>query len=130
MTRPVHFEIHADEPERAEAFYSSVFDWKFVRWGDTEPAYWLVTTGDDREPGINGGMLKRMGPPPADMQPVNSYVITIDVPDLAAHREKAAEAGGACVVETMAVAGVGWLTYFKDTEGNIFGMMQRDEKAK
>jgi predicted enzyme related to lactoylglutathione lyase len=30
----------------------------------------------------------------------------------------------------MAIPGVGWLCYFKDTEGNIFGMMQNDPAAK
>ncbi len=29
----------------------------------------------------------------------------------------------------MAVPGVGWLAYCKDTEGNIFGFMQSDETA-
>jgi hypothetical protein len=29
----------------------------------------------------------------------------------------------------MAITGVGWLAYAKDTEGNIFGMMQNDPAA-
>ena len=30
----------------------------------------------------------------------------------------------------MAVPTVGWLAYCKDTEGNIFGMIQMDAEAK
>ena len=41
-----------------------------------------------------------------------------------------AEANGATVVvPKMPVPGVGWLVYCKDTEGNIFGMMQADTNA-
>lgn len=38
-------------------------------------------------------------------------------------------AGGAVVLPKMAVPGVGWLAYFRDTEGNVFGMMESDESA-
>ncbi len=130
MSRPVHFEIHADEPERAVKFYTEIFGWTFNRWGEAEPAYWLIATGEDGAPGINGGLLKRMGPPPEDMQPVSSFVITIDIADLDAYAEKVKAGGGRQVVDKMPVPGVGWLGYFKDTEGNIFGLMQPDETAK
>jgi predicted enzyme related to lactoylglutathione lyase len=56
--RPVHFEIHATDPERAVAFYGRVFGWKFERWG--EIPYWLITTGDTN-PGIDGGLVPRQG---------------------------------------------------------------------
>ena len=130
MTRPVHFEIHADEPERAAQFYESVFAWKFNRWGEAEPAYWIIVTGDDDAPGINGGMLKRMGPPPEEGAPVSSFVCTIDIDDLDKYADRVKEEGGAQVVDKMPVPGVGWLAYFKDTESNIFGLMQPDEDAK
>ena len=38
--------------------------------------------------------------------------------------------GGSMAVPKMAVPGVGWLAYCKDTEGHIFGMMQNDPAAK
>ncbi len=49
MPRPVHFEIHAADPERARNFYSSVFGWKIEQWGDIP--YWTIATGDDDQPG-------------------------------------------------------------------------------
>ena len=130
MSRPVHFEIHADEPERAISFYTEVFGWTFNRWGDAEPAYWLIATGPDDARGINGGLMKRMGPPPEDNQPVSSFVITIDIDDLNAYAGRVKEQGGRQVVDKMPIPGVGWLSYFKDTEGNIFGLMEPDEGAK
>src|ERR1044072_5846453 len=44
MPRPVHFEIHATDPQAAVTFYEQVFGWKIEQWGD-QP-YWLITTGD------------------------------------------------------------------------------------
>src|SRR4051794_14052397 len=78
MPRPVHFEIHATDPERAITFYRTVFDWSFERWG-TNP-YWLISTGDG--PGIDGGLVPRQGPAPGDNAPVNAFPTTIEVPDL------------------------------------------------
>lgn len=129
MPRVSHFEIHADNPERAIAFYAGLFGWQFQKWDGPMP-YWLITTGPDSEPGINGGLMKRMGPPPADMQPVNAYVCTTMVPHLDASVEKALATGGTMALPKMPVPGIGWLAYVKDTEGNILGMMQHDPGAK
>ena len=49
MPRPVHFEIHAADPQRAIAFYTSLFDWKFAQW-DGPMEYWMVTTGSSQWP--------------------------------------------------------------------------------
>src|SRR5256884_1809597 len=57
MSRVIHFEIPASDPERASAFYQKVFGWKIEKWpGPME--YWLVTTGTEGTPGINGGLMK------------------------------------------------------------------------
>jgi predicted enzyme related to lactoylglutathione lyase len=129
MPRVAHFEIHADNPDRAIAFYTGLFGWEFKKWDGPMP-YWLITTGPDSEPGINGGLMKRMGPPPADGQAVNAYVCTTMVPDLDASFQKAIAAGGTVALPKMPVPGVGWLAYVKDTEGNILGLMQHDPAAK
>jgi predicted enzyme related to lactoylglutathione lyase len=128
MARVIHFEIHADEPDRAIRFYSQLFDWTFQKWDGPMP-YWLVTTGADGEPGINGGLLRRMGPGPMDGQAVNAFVCTVEVKNLDAALGTVGTLGGPVVVPKMAVPGVGWLAYAKDLEGNIFGMMQRDPAA-
>ena len=126
MARVVHFEIHADNPERAAAFYRGVFDWQITKWGGPQD-YWLVTTGADSEPGINGAILQRQGPVNGDS--VIAYVCTIDVADIDATIAKATTQGATEALPKMTVQGIGWLAYFKDTEGNIFGMLQADRSA-
>lgn len=127
MPRPVHFEIHAEDPERALAFYQRVFGWTFQRWGD-QP-YWVVMTGEDGTPGINGGLLPRQGPAPEVGAPVNAFPLTVDVPDLDGFLATAQEAGATVAVPKAPVPGVGWLAYVTDTEGNVLGLMQEDASA-
>ncbi len=127
--RVVHFDIHADQPDRAIAFYSGLFGWKFDKWAGPTP-YWLITTGPDSEPGINGGLAPRLGPRPAEGQPLNAYGCTIAVDNLDALIAKTPSLGGSIVMPKMPIPSVGWLAYAKDTEGNIFGMMQNDPGAK
>jgi hypothetical protein len=122
MSRVVHFEIPADDPDRAIGFYQNVFGWQMNKWDGPQP-YWLVTTGDEKQPGINGGLMKRMHPG----QPV---VNTIDVPSVDDYIARISQHGGEIVVPKMPIPGVGWLVYFKDTEGNIFGIMQEDTAAR
>jgi hypothetical protein len=126
MPRVIHFEIHADNPERAIKFYHDVLGWEFKKWEGPMP-YWLVVTGPDSQPGINGGLIQRQGP--IDGQSVIAYVCTVDTPALDEYLRKAQAAGAVVVVPKMPIPGVGWLAYCKDTEGNIFGMMQSDPQA-
>jgi predicted enzyme related to lactoylglutathione lyase len=129
MPRPVHFEIQAESPDRAIKFYTGLFSWTFTQWGQEK--YWLITTGEKGTPGIDGGLLPRPVPGnPAPMAAVNAFVCTVDVADLDATTAKATELGGMIVVPRMPVPTVGYLAYAKDTEGNIFGMMQMDANAK
>jgi len=128
MPRPIHFEIHAAEPQRAIAFYTALFGWKFEQWAG-QP-YWLVSTGDKSAPGIDGGLLPRRGPAPAEMAAVNAFVCTIDVPDVDAASARVVELGGTIALPKMPIPTVGWLAYGKDTEGNLFGMMAMDANAK
>jgi hypothetical protein len=122
VPRVIHFEIHADQPERAVKFYAGVFGWEITKWDGPMP-YWLIKTGSGG-PGIDGGLMPRQGPPPGDRQPVNSYVCTLDVPNLDEYLGKVQAAGGHQVVDKMHIPGVGWIAYVKDTEGNILGLIQ------
>ena len=127
MGRVVHFEIHAEDPARAQAFYGALFGWTFTQFVPME--YWVVKTGSDAQPGIDGGLLKRMGARPAEGQAVNAYVCTADVASVEQALEQALSLGGTLAHPKMAIPGVGWLAYAKDPEGNIFGMMQADPNA-
>ena len=129
MPRVVHFEIQAADPDRAIKFYQTLFGWTFQKWEGPMP-YWLITTGPDDKPGINGGLLARQGPAPTEGQAVNAYVCTTDVESIDTSIKAAESNGGSIAVPKMPVPGIGWLAYCKDTEGNIFGMMQSDTDAK
>jgi predicted enzyme related to lactoylglutathione lyase len=89
--------------------------------------YFMVSTGEG--PGIDGAIMKRMGPGPADGAPVNAFVCTLGVGDLDASSAAVQKAGGTPAVPKMAVPQMGWVAYFKDPEGNIFGLWQDDPNA-
>lgn len=127
MSRVIHFEIHADNPQRAIAFYQGMFGWNFQKW-DGPIDYWMIVTGPNDQKGINGGMILRQGT--IDGTAVIAYVCTVDTADLDAATAKATRLGGQLAVPKMPIPGMGWLAYVKDTEGNIFGMMQADANAK
>lgn len=121
MSRIVHFDIYSDEPERAIKFYTDVFGWKVVKW-EGPMDYWLVTTGPDDMPGINGGIGRRT-------EPADRTINTIDVASVDESMAQVAAAGGKVVSPKMAIPGVGWFAMCLDTEGNKFGLMQEDPKA-
>ena len=121
MPRVTHFEVHADNPERAAAFYAKAFDWQISKWEGPQD-YWLVGTGTDAEAGIDGGLMKRSNG--------EHTVVTINVPSFDEYRARIEAAGGRIVTPKMAVPGVGYMAYCVDTEGNTFGIMQTDPGAK
>lgn len=122
LPRVIHFEIDAKKPERAIKFYEKVFDWKIEKWkGPID--YWLIMTGKEKEPGIDGGLAKRTEAEP-------STVNTIDVPSVNEYVKKVESNGGSIIRPKTAVPGVGWMAYFKDPEGNVWGIMENDESAR
>lgn len=132
MNRVVHFEIHADDTERAKKFYADVFGWTAQDMGDKFGNYIILTSGPGmdaldklpQDPGINGGMIKRNAPmPPVGSSPIG-YVCIMGVQDVDAMVAKVKAAGGAEHMAAMDVPNVGRLAYCGDTEGNTFGMLQ------
>jgi predicted enzyme related to lactoylglutathione lyase len=124
MGRVIHFEIHAEDPERASAFYRAVFGWEIKKW-DGPVDYWLITTGPDAEAGINGALIRRMGSgEPAEGAAANAFVNTIEVASVEETEKAVPIAGGEQVVARDEIPGVGQLSYFKDTEGNVFGALE------
>lgn len=120
MPRPIHLEIPSDDCGKTREFYSTAFGWEFQKW-DGPQEYWLVRTGPEGAPGIDGGMGPR--------RPGSALTATLDVPDLDDYVGRVERAGGTIVMPRMAIPGVGWLAYFSDTDGNVLGMMQADPGA-
>ena len=122
MSRVVHFEIMAREPQKVIDFYSSVLDWKFRKSDNPGADYWLVTTGDEQTPGINGGL--------ASGDPVGAVVNTIGVADLDATLQKVQENGGKVVQPRGPLQGTGWFASFEDPAGNHLGLLQADQATQ
>ncbi len=109
MARVIHFEIHAENPERAQRFYESVFGWKLTHIPAID--YWTISTGEG--PGIDGGLLRRRGPAPTYGQPVNAFVCTLGVDDLDASMDAGVKAGGTVALPRMpfrvsAMSAISW----------------------
>ncbi|MEI2403905.1 VOC family protein [Niallia taxi] len=131
MGRLVHFEIHVSDMDRAKKFYGEVFGWTFQDW--TEYAgmpYFGAVTGKEEELGINGALMQRQGPAPESTQALNGFACTMGVENYEQSEAKILENGGTIALPKYALPGMAWQGYYKDPEGNIFGIHQPDENAK
>jgi predicted enzyme related to lactoylglutathione lyase len=120
--RVVHFEIPADDVERAQAFYREAFGWRISPM--PEMNYTLVSTtetddsGAPKEPGgINGGMLARSGA-------ITAPVVTVEAEDIDDTLLTVEKLGGAVVMPKTPVGEMGYSAYFSDPEGNVIGLWQ------
>lgn len=123
MPAIVHFDIPADDPERAKNFYAELFGWKFQRPME-EMEYFLFGTEDlEGKPGARGGLGKRGT---ADQRIVNY----IGVSSVEEYLSKVEKLGGKVLMGKTAVPGWGYLAVCTDTEDNTFGLWEEDQKAK
>jgi uncharacterized protein len=122
MSRVIHFEIPSSDPDKLSDFYKRVFGWKFEKWGGPME-YWMVTTGAEDQPGINGGFMRKQGP-------VSGTTNTISVESVDESVKSVKNAGGKVVMEKTPIPTIGYFAYLQDPEGNVFGVMQPDSSAK
>jgi uncharacterized protein len=106
VPRVIHFEIVADKPERAIKFYKEVFGWEFNKWNGPQE-YWLVKTGEDSQPGINGGLTPKMNQGSND-NTGSRVTNTIDVSSVDEFSKKITMEGGKIVRPKMAIPGIGY----------------------
>ena len=124
MNRVTHFEIYTDDPQAVQPFYQDVFGWKFDKFEGGPIEYWLVTTGDDKEPGINGGMTRpREGQSPGTLNTVAVKSLDQTIKNSSSAAEKSA-------CRKWRSRKVGWLAYATDPAGNVFGIIEPDTSAK
>jgi uncharacterized protein len=120
--RVMWFELPADDPKRAIAFYERVFGWMIVKW-EGPFDYWQITTGPDDQPGINGAITPRM-----TREQVTTDTIAVEAIDDSL--EKIVGAGGTITQPKQTIPGIGYIAYCTDTEGNLFGVIQSDMSVK
>ncbi|GAA3643905.1 VOC family protein [Microlunatus ginsengisoli] len=127
MAKVVHFEIPADDLDRAKNFYGSVFGWQLETMAMPQGGEYtsVVTTPVDQqtqmptEPGaINGGMVQR------DELASAAPVITVDVENIDDALREIEANGGSTVTPRTAIQGMGAFAYFKDSEGNVIGLWE------
>ncbi|HVH64928.1 MAG TPA: VOC family protein [Candidatus Acidoferrum sp.] len=121
MGRVSHFEITADDPERAAAFYRKAFGWEINDWGGPFK-YLLATTGPKDQVGIDGAIMDRNDSKQA-------VINTISVDKWEAGAKAVTDAGGKVLQDKTPVPGQGYFAYCKDTEGNVFGIFEADATA-
>ena len=120
--RIVHFEIEAADQQRAKNFYSTAFGWQLQEMGADMGNYVVVTTGDPKEPGgINGGIFRT---PPGAAKELNAYSCVIGVDNIDKAIGDVKSAGGEVMGDKMDIPTIGTFARCKDTEGNIFTMLQ------
>lgn len=115
MPRIRHFEITAKDVDRAIQFYRDVFGWEIQKW-DGPHEYWMVKTGQDDEPGINGGLFKS--------EELTGIISVLEVPSVDDITNRVVESGGTVTVPKMEVTGAGYIAYYRDGEGNQFGAFE------
>jgi predicted enzyme related to lactoylglutathione lyase len=128
MRKVVHFEIPAEDLDRAKKFYGSVFGWDLQTMpmpGGGEYTSVMTTPVDEQtqlptEPGaINGGLFER-----SENMNLSSPVITIDVDAIDDALAQVEQNGGTVVAPRTAIEGMGAFAYFKDPEGNVLGLWE------
>lgn len=122
MNKVQHFEVTAENSERAQKFYSDVFGWKFIPV-EGMPYTMIHTTETDenfmvKEKGvINGGMFEQGEGP-------KGPVVVITVENAEEHLKKVEEAGGKKIIGPQQVGDMGIYGQFTDPEGNFMGLWQ------
>jgi predicted enzyme related to lactoylglutathione lyase len=116
MSSIVHFEIPAEDLQRARDFYSKLFGWKIKSM--TGMDYMMIDTF-----GLGGGIMKRMHPD----QQITDY---IGVPSVDEYSARVEGLGGKILVPKKAVPGMGYFVICMDTESNAFGIWETDFEAK
>ena len=127
MDKVVHFEIPADDLERAQKFYKKAFDWMINPIPQMNYTILGTTAVDEmnmpKEPGaINGGMMQR-----SDL--IKCPVITISVENMDEALKIVESSGGKIAEGKMEVPNMGITAYFKDTEGNVLGLLASNKKT-
>jgi uncharacterized protein len=120
----VHFEIPADDIDRARKFYTALFGWKIeksvVKKDGSSMDYWMISTSEssDKKSTIGGGMMKRQDP----RQPNLNY---IGVESIENYSRKVTELGGKVMMPKTEISGYGYFAVCMDTENNAFALWEQ-----
>ena len=118
----VHFEIPADNIERANKFYGSLFGWKIEKVPEMD--YWMFRTGaGNGERVMGGGIMQRHYP----QEPITIY---ISVDSVAEYSKKVEGLGGKVTRPKTEVPGHGCFAVCTDTENNAFALWENNPQSQ
>lgn len=132
MDKIVHFEIQAEDLQRASDFYSKIFGWRFEKRNNETIEYWMIYASekDSEVQWISGWLLKRPSKTPPMECWTNSYVCTILVDNFDETASKILSLWGIVAMPKFALPWMAWQWYFLDTEWNTFWIHQPDVNAQ
>jgi predicted enzyme related to lactoylglutathione lyase len=114
MANPfVHVELNTTDPDKAKAFYETLFDWKLQDIPMPQGTYTMIDVGG----GTGGGMMQQMMPGAP-----SSWLSYVLVDDIEASTKKAKALGANVLKEVMEVEGMGWFSIIVDPTGAMLGM--------
>lgn len=116
-----HFELPADDIQRAVEFYRDIFGWEMEKWANPENPnmdYWFIKTKDEKgNNGISGGMMKRQ----SSEHQVTNYITVRSVDE---YTTKITEKGGKIAIPKTEIPNMGYFAVFLDSEGNMLGLYE------
>ena len=124
MATIVHFDISADNPERAKKFYESLFGWKIGHIAGFPDYYEIETADVNGVKGVGGGLTKRENP---QLNGITNFIGVTSVDETVA---KLDSIGGKLIQPKQTIPGYGYIAVCSDSENNSFGLFQDDKKAR
>lgn len=118
-----HFAINTDDVDATQAFYASVFGWKFQDYGP--PGFVQILDGSGNAP--MGAIQQRRQL--LDDDATRGFECTFGVDDVVATRERVLAAGGRILMEKYTISSVGHLIAFQDPGRNPALAMEYDTTA-
>ena len=119
MVTIVHFDVPADDIDRAKRFYKELFGWKIEKMHGEMEYYGISTTDETGKESIGGGMGLRGDP----SQRIVNY---FGVPSIDVCTKKVEQLCGKIIMPKTKIPGYGFLAICLDTENNVFGLWEKE----
>ena len=113
----VHFEILGKDHEALQQYYRDLFDWNITQASPEFP--YGIVSAEEQGAGIGGGVGSSMDGSP-------QVTVYIEVADIQASLDRAAELGGEIAMPVTVIPGMVIFAHIKDIEGNLIGLVSSE----
>ncbi len=118
----VHFEIASTDQEKADKFYSDLFEWN-VETMQPPMEYKYIQTGEGHP---TGGIV----PADGEMGKEGDVMLYVSTDDVDASLAKAESLGGAILTPKFEIPTVGWMGVIGDPTGNKVAVIKFVEQSE